>query len=705
MIEHLITSTVLILCILLIRMIFGNRMSQRLKYGLWILVAVKLLVPLPLYETDFSIMNVVQFVENHIGNEKSVKPATEAVSAQNEERKTTSDGLNSEFEQHGMQKSDTENINDTDTENVVKKQSELEQREVADTANAEHVLEETEEKASIPFKTLCVYIWLAGVILFVSIFLMSNIRFYLRLRKDRKQTSSYPCKLKIYETHCVDTPCLFGMIKPAIYLPTGLLLGEENMHHIMTHELTHYKHKDHIWAYIRCLCVVIYWYHPLIWLSAFLSIKDSELACDEGAVKCLGEENRKAYGVTLIEMASGYSAVSNHLVCSTSIMGGKKEMKKRIEMLVKKPKMLVSTFAAFLVLVIGVTGCTFSSAKNEEEKVVEIETNADSNATKTKEKKKTEIGGDTEQTKKTEETIRTTPISASLEKKLEDVPVGAYCLSFCPDELSFHEVFVEGLNNPDSVEKTDGVDIQTMEEMRGMNTQESVYYVPDEDQQKKIQELLEHPEKTEKIPTHGTGDCEEVDYQWIVENIEYEEQWIKEHNQTVYAGCSLLYKTDSEEGFQQYDVKEDGTIVEEYMVMVNPKLCNYLSKILKDEFQYETLDVATIKNIESATLEYVHPKTKKQYSQTIKEKEILDKFENWFSHAKACYSGDCPYFNGLLTLKLKNGKVITLTMASSGVTYFSVNGGLYDYEPKNKPEGFDAYAVFECFDKIPYYVY
>ena len=57
MIEHLITSTVLIVCILLIRMLFGNRTSQRLKYGLWLLAAVKLLLPLPLYETDFSIMN------------------------------------------------------------------------------------------------------------------------------------------------------------------------------------------------------------------------------------------------------------------------------------------------------------------------------------------------------------------------------------------------------------------------------------------------------------------------------------------------------------------------------------------------------------------------------------------------------------------------------------------------------------------------
>lgn len=711
MIEHLITSTVLMLCILLIRMLFGNRMSQRLKYGLWLLVAVKLLIPLPLYETDYSIMNVVQFVENQIENEKSVNPATEAVSTQSEEGKIASKEQKLEFEQDSMQKSEIQNINHTDTGNAVKKQFELKQGKPVDHGNTGDISEKTKEKPSIPFKTLCVYIWLAGVILFGSIFLMSNIRFYLRLRKDRKVTSSYPCKLKLYETTYVDSPCLFGLIKPTIYLPEGLLLGEEKMHHIVIHELTHYKHKDHIWTCIRCLCVVIYWFHPVVWLSAFLSIKDSELACDEGAVKCLGEENRKAYGVTLIEMASGYSVVSNHLVCSTSIMGGKKEMKKRIEMLVKKPKMLVSTFAAFLVFVIGVTGCTFSSAKNEEEKVAEIETKADANVTKTKEKDETEEPEVIEQTEKTEKTSKKTPIVESLVTKIEDVPEGAYCLCFFPDELCFREVFVEGLNNPDVVEKLDGVDMETMEELRGMNMKDGVYYVPDENKQKRIQELLDSPIRKEKQTT-----------QWRDGYVEYEEEWLKEHNQMVEAGYSLLYKVDNEEdgiktyevnaedgmiedSYETYDVNADGTIEEREWVMLNSELYIYLSKILKEKFQYEPLDVTTIKNIESATLEYVHPKTKKQYSQTIKEKEILDKFEEWFSHAKACTSGDRPYYNGLLTLKLKSGKVIMLSMASTGVTYFSVNGGLYDYEPKNKPEGFDEYAVFECFDEIPYYNY
>ena len=342
-------------------------------------------------------------------------------------------------------------------------------------------------------------------------------------------------------------------------------------------------------------------------------------------------------------------------------------MKKRIEILAKKTKTQVSTFVAFLVLVIGVTGCTFSGAKEEKtgtEAGIETKAELEEAAEQTKEK----------------------PISASLKMTLEDVPEGAYCLRFSPDEICFQENFEDA-------------------EWGMVNNLDGVYYVPDEDVQKKIKELLDNPEKVENIPTEQIDGCEEPTDQWVTENIAYQEQWIKEQNQTLEAGYELLYKMDKEEQVR-YVVNRDDTIMgEEYVVMVNPKLCNYLSKILEDEFQYETVEVTTIKDIESATLEYVHPESKKQYSQTIKDKASLDKFEDWFSNAKACYSGDRPYFNGLLTLKLKSGKVIKLTMASSGVSYFSVNGDLYDYGPENKPEGFDAYAVFACFDEIPYYNY
>lgn len=668
MIEHLITSSVLMLCILLIRMLFGNRMSQRLKYGLWLLVAIKLLVPLPMYEADISIMNVVQFMENQIGNKTSVKLSTEDVTAENYEGRIKPEKQNSELKKEALPKSDTQNVNHTDTKNTVEKQSELNQTEKVDSVREEYFSMTKKEAWKISLQTVCMFIWFLGVLLCGSCFLFSNMKFYFRLKKDRKETNIYPAKLKIYETNCVNSPCLFGMIKPAIYLPAGLLAGKEKLHHIMTHELTHYRHKDHIWTYIRCLCVVIYWYHPLVWLSAFLSIKDSELACDEGAVKCLGEENRKAYGVTLIEMASGYSAVSNRLVCSTSIMGGKKEMKKRIEMLVKKPKMLVSTFAAFLVLVISVTGCTFSSAKNEEEKVAEIEKKADANATKTKGKDETKEPVAIEQTEKTEETLQ--PVTASLETKFEDVPEGAYCLWFFPDELCFRENFVDGVNSVTGV-----------------------YYVPEKKMQKKIKELLENPEKKEKRTAKR-----DREYQ------EYKDKCIRENGKVTEAGFYLEYKKDKEE-FIQYNVNLDGIIEDEDMYMVNPALCKLLSEILKEEFQYEPLDRRTIKDIESATLEYRHPKNKKLYSQTITDKETLGNFEYWLAWALPYYSGDKPYYNGLLTLTLKNGKVIRMSMDSTGNPYYLVNGHLYNYGIRNKIDGFNGYTLMDCFDTIPYYNY
>ena len=174
MIEHLITSTVLMLCILLIRMLFGNRMSQRLKYGLWLLVAIKLLVPIPMYEADISIMNVVQFVENQIENKPSAKLSTEDVTTGNHEEKIIPEEQNSRPEKEGVQKSDTRNVSHADTKNTVEKQMEIGK----DTAsvNMEHFSKETNKKWAMSLRTVCVFIWLSGVLLCGSCFLFSNIK-------------------------------------------------------------------------------------------------------------------------------------------------------------------------------------------------------------------------------------------------------------------------------------------------------------------------------------------------------------------------------------------------------------------------------------------------------------------------------------------------------------------------------------------------
>lgn len=59
MINHIINSTLLLLFLLMLSVCLEKRIDPRLKYALWLLAVVKLLIPLPAFETPMSILNLV----------------------------------------------------------------------------------------------------------------------------------------------------------------------------------------------------------------------------------------------------------------------------------------------------------------------------------------------------------------------------------------------------------------------------------------------------------------------------------------------------------------------------------------------------------------------------------------------------------------------------------------------------------------------
>ena len=61
MLEIIITSSVLILAILLIRKICWGKISRRMQYGLWILVVIRLLVPAQFLVSPISIMQLAEY--------------------------------------------------------------------------------------------------------------------------------------------------------------------------------------------------------------------------------------------------------------------------------------------------------------------------------------------------------------------------------------------------------------------------------------------------------------------------------------------------------------------------------------------------------------------------------------------------------------------------------------------------------------------
>ena len=151
-------------------------------------------------------------------------------------------------------------------------------------------------------KDILFWAWLAGAVVLALWQALVNLHFARRLRREAVPCPDILAKLPVYRAGFLSTPCLCGLFSPRIYLSqpeTG-----KRLRHILTHEQCHYAHGDHLWALVRAVCLSLYWFNPLVWWAAALVRRDAELACDEAALRILGEENRRTYGETLLSLVS-----------------------------------------------------------------------------------------------------------------------------------------------------------------------------------------------------------------------------------------------------------------------------------------------------------------------------------------------------------------------------------------------------------------
>lgn len=181
-------------------------------------------------------------------------------------------------------------------------------------------------------------VWTAGAGVVLLAVLAANLRFAQKLRKSRRPLPLADCPLPVYEADGLPSPCLCGVLRPAVYLTPEAAEDGRVRTHVLSHELTHFRHRDHIWSLLRCLALALHWYNPLVWAAVIFSKRDGELACDEGTIRQLGEGERIPYGRTLIGLVARRSGAGGVLSCSTTMTGGKKTVQRRIAQLVKQPE-------------------------------------------------------------------------------------------------------------------------------------------------------------------------------------------------------------------------------------------------------------------------------------------------------------------------------------------------------------------------------
>lgn len=337
MVEWIVSSSVLVAVVILLRFVLKGKISLRLQYALWAVVLVRLLVPVSFGDTAMSVSNLtqkaaetepVQFVS---ALSETELPRMSYQAAYNEVSKEYADrGINIE---------------------------EMPLEEYAETVDYEIM---NKMNGDLSVAEVVKIIWISGITLAGIWFLLSNLRLYRSLKKTRTLlTDSHA--LPVYLSDAIDTPCLFGLFHPAIYLTSEAIESEHTQRHAVEHELTHFHHKDNIWAILRSVCLAVHWFNPLVWCAAVLSRNDAELACDESTILRLGEDERAAYGRTLIHLTCEKRPAL--LNTATTMTGSGKSIKERIALIVKKPKMALYTLIAVVVIVAAVVGCTFTGAK------------------------------------------------------------------------------------------------------------------------------------------------------------------------------------------------------------------------------------------------------------------------------------------------------------------------------------------------------
>lgn len=152
-------------------------------------------------------------------------------------------------------------------------------------------------------------LWLAGV----------NLRFAHTLRRSRRLLPVEGCPLPVYVSQAIPTPCLFGLLRPCVYVTPITASDPTLLRHTLAHELTHFHHRDYLWSALREVCLALHWYNPLVWLAGVVSSRDGELCCDEATVARLGEDQRASYGRTLLAVTC--QGPGNLLLTATSMTG------------------------------------------------------------------------------------------------------------------------------------------------------------------------------------------------------------------------------------------------------------------------------------------------------------------------------------------------------------------------------------------------
>ena len=219
--------------------------------------------------------------------------------------------------------------------------------------------------------SIFVILWLVGVLLLALYFSISYLRSMRKFRMSVPDNTPYIREwlnahqivrpIEVRSSDLISSPLTYGILHPVILLPKKLDRNDQAaLKYVLTHEYVHIRRFDAITKILFAAVLCIHWFNPFVWVMYVLANRDIELSCDAWVIRMMGEKNRSSYALMLIKMEekrSGMSALYSHF--------GKNAISERIEAIMKFKKTSILACTLALALIAGAT-TAFAAARTDD---------------------------------------------------------------------------------------------------------------------------------------------------------------------------------------------------------------------------------------------------------------------------------------------------------------------------------------------------
>ena len=325
--------------------IAGMKIGYRWRKMLWLILAVRLLIPLRFLMSGIYEKKPSSFWQIELSLESAADvPQDDAlVKTQEAIGKAKNDALVESLESVENTKQDTD-IKEPEWDEKAKNNADADRSDWTENVRRDASANTRNLLVSLyHHKWLLLALWIAGAVVLTEYHVIGflNIREWLR-RYSRHCTDEQLCaKLAaVCDAYCVKTvpqificgnissPMLLGYRHTILLMPDSPYT-EAELTMIFCHEMQHKKSGD-LWYKLLLMFVCdLYWFNPVMWLMKKLAYQDVECVCDTLVMRRLSAEEQKTYGMTVLKNMAKNRVCD--IVYGTSIFTGKRAARRRLE--------------------------------------------------------------------------------------------------------------------------------------------------------------------------------------------------------------------------------------------------------------------------------------------------------------------------------------------------------------------------------------